>query len=32
MALLEDIILSDSVEIKTTPEKVFDFLVQLVSA
>ena len=30
MALLEDIILTDSVEIKTTPEKIFDFFVQLV--
>lgn len=30
MALLEDIILTDSIEIKATPEKVFDFFVQLV--
>jgi len=30
MALLEDITLTDSVEIKTTPEKIFDFFVQLV--
>jgi hypothetical protein len=30
MALLEDITLTDSVEIKTTPERIFDFLVNLV--
>jgi hypothetical protein len=30
MRLLEDIYLKDSVEIKTTPEKVFDFLIHLV--
>jgi len=30
MALLEDVTLTDSIEIKTTPEKVFDFLVHLV--
>lgn len=30
MRLLEDIYLKDSVEIKTTPEKVFDFLMHLV--
>ena len=30
MVLLEDITLTDSLEIKATPEKVFDFRVQLV--
>ena len=30
MALMEDVTLTDSIEIKTTPEKVFDFLVHLV--
>ncbi len=30
MALFEEITLTDSVEIKTTPEKIFDFLVKLV--
>ncbi|MFX0198417.1 MAG: SRPBCC family protein [Candidatus Hodarchaeota archaeon] len=30
MGLLEDIYLKDSVEIRTTPEKVFDFFVHLV--
>ena len=29
MALLEDITLTDSVEIQTTPEKIFNFLLQL---
>jgi hypothetical protein len=26
MALMEDVTLTDSIEIKTTPEKIFDFL------
>jgi len=30
MKLLEDIILKDSIEIKTSPERIFDFLVHLV--
>lgn len=30
MALLEDIVLTDSIEIKTTPEKIFNFLTSLV--
>ncbi len=30
MALMEEVTLTDSIEIKTTPEKVFDFLVHLV--
>jgi hypothetical protein len=30
MALLEELILSDSIEIKTTPEKIFNFFVGLV--
>ncbi len=30
MALMEDVTLTDSIEIKTTPEKIFDFLVHLV--
>jgi hypothetical protein len=30
MALMEDVTLTDSIEIKTTPEKVFDFFVHLV--
>lgn len=30
MVLLEDIPLTDSAEIRATPEKVFDFFVQLV--
>ncbi len=30
MALLEDVILTDSIEIKTTPEKIFNFLANLV--
>jgi uncharacterized protein YndB with AHSA1/START domain len=30
MRFLEDIYIKDSIEIKTTPEKVFDFLVHLV--
>ena len=30
MALFEEITLTDSVEIRTTPEKVFDFLIHLV--
>jgi hypothetical protein len=30
MALLEDVTLSDSIEIKTTPEKIFGFLFNLV--
>ena len=30
MALLEDVTLTDSIEIKAAPEKVFDFLVNLV--
>jgi hypothetical protein len=30
MALLENITVTDSIEIKTTPEKIFDFLLQLV--
>ena len=30
MKLLEDIILKDSIEIRTTPEKIFNFLVNLV--
>ena len=29
MALLKDITLTDSVEIKTTPEKIFYFLINL---
>lgn len=27
MALMEDVILTDSIEIKTAPEKIFGFLV-----
>ena len=30
MALLKDLTLKDSIEIKTTPEKIFDFLTNLV--
>jgi hypothetical protein len=30
MAFLEDIVLTDSIEIKTTPEKIFSFLTGLV--
>jgi len=30
MALLEDVILTDSIEIKTTPEKIFNFFANLV--
>ena len=30
MALLEDIVLTDSIEIKTTPEKIFNFFTNLV--
>jgi len=30
MALMEDVTLTDSIEIKATPERVFDFLVHLV--
>ena len=30
MALLEDMTLTDSIEIKTTPEKIFNFLMSLV--
>lgn len=30
MALLEDVILTDSIEIRTTPEKIFDFFAHLV--
>jgi len=30
MALFEEITLTDSIEIRTTPEKVFDFLIHLV--
>ena len=30
MALLEDVTLADSIEIKTTPEKIFDFFANLV--
>ena len=30
MALLEDVTLTDSIEIKTTPEKIFNFLTNLV--
>ncbi len=30
MALLEDIVLTDSIEIKTTPERIFNFLTGLV--
>ena len=30
MALLEDVILTDTIEIKTTPDKIFDFFTHLV--
>ena len=30
MALLKDVTLTDSIEIKTTPEKIFSFLTNLV--
>jgi len=30
MKLLEDIVLTDSIEIRTTPEKIFEFLLQIV--
>ena len=30
MAILEDMVLTDSIEIKTTPEKIFNFLMNLV--
>lgn len=30
MKLLEDIVLTDSIEISTTPEKIFDFFLQIV--
>lgn len=30
MVLMKEVILADSIEIKTTPEKIFDFLVNLV--
>ncbi len=30
MAILEDVILTDSIEIKTTPENIFDFLTSIV--
>ena len=30
MALMEEVILTDSIEIKATPEKIFGFLVHLV--
>jgi len=30
MALLKDVILTDSIEIKTTPEKIFDFFTNIV--
>ena len=30
MGLLENIVLTDSIEIKTTPEKIFNFLTRLV--
>ncbi|MFC1512162.1 SRPBCC domain-containing protein [Candidatus Latescibacterota bacterium] len=30
MGLLEEVILTDSIEIRTTPEKIFDFFVKIV--
>lgn len=30
MGIFEDLVLTDSIEIKTTPEKVFDFLTHIV--
>jgi len=30
MGLMEDIVLTDSIEVKTRPEKVFNFLIHLV--